>query len=64
MFDDEDGVRLLAARDTNGKMLAFVACDPVYEEGQVVGYYANVTRMRPDAHAGTLNMMMKEFIDR
>jgi lysylphosphatidylglycerol synthetase-like protein (DUF2156 family) len=64
IFEEEDGVRLFAARDSNGRMLAFVACDPVYEFGQVVGYYANVTRMRPDAHPGTLNLMMKEFLDR
>jgi lysylphosphatidylglycerol synthetase-like protein (DUF2156 family) len=64
VFDDEEGVRKLVARDKTGRMLAFVACDPVYEFGQVVGYYANVTRMRPDAHPGTLNLMMKEFIER
>jgi len=64
VFADEEGVRKLAARDHLGRMLAFVACDPVYEAGQVIGYYANVTRMRPDAHAGTLNLMMSWFIEK
>jgi len=28
------------------------------------GYYANVTRMSPDAHPGVLNLIIKEFIDK
>ena len=64
VFGDEESVRKLVVRDNTGRMLAFVAWDPVYEAGEVVGYYANVTRMKPDAHAGTLNLMMSWFIEK
>eukprot|EP00775_Hariotina_reticulata_P001702 gene1702-2047_t len=64
VFAPEPGVRKLVARDKNGQMLAFIFFDAVYEAGKVVGYYANVTRMSPDAHPGVLNLIIKEFIDK
>lgn len=57
-------MRKFVARDGNGRMLAFVFFDAVYMDGLIVGYYANVTRMRPDAHPGVLNLIIKTFIDR
>lgn len=64
VFEPEAGVRKFIARDANDVMQAFIFCDAVYEAGEVVGYYANVTRMRPDAHPGVLNLMIKEIIDK
>lgn len=60
----ERGVRKFIARDAAGQLQAYMFFDAVYDAGCVVGYYANVTRMRPGAHPGVLNLMVKEFIDR
>lgn len=64
MFAPEAGVRKFVARDASGKIQGFIFFDGVFEDGQLTGYYANVTRMLPGAHAGTLNLIMKEFIER
>lgn len=64
VFTPEAGVRKFVARDSSGQVQGFIFFDGVYENGQLTGYYANVTRMRPDAHPGTLNLVMKEFIHR
>lgn len=64
VFAPEPGVRKLIARSQDGRLQAYIFFDAVYEGGRVVGYYANVTRMRPDAHPGVLNVLIKEFIER
>lgn len=64
VFAPEAGVRKFVARDASGKIQGFIFFDGVFEDGQLTGYYANVTRMLPGAHAGTLNLIMKEFIER
>lgn len=56
-------MRKLIARDASGTMQGYIFFDGVFEDGRLVGYYANVTRMLPDAHPGTLNLMMKTFIE-
>eukprot|EP00775_Hariotina_reticulata_P013086 gene13086-13213_t len=63
VFGPEFAVRKFVARDGNGKLLAFIFFDAVFEAGRLVGYYANVTRMRPGAHPGVLNLIIKTFID-
>lgn len=62
----EPGVRKLIARDAGGRLLGFIFFDAVYDGSTdaPVGYYANVTRMLPDAHTGTLNLIIKHFLDR
>jgi hypothetical protein len=58
-------VRKFTARDvSSGRLLGYIFFDAVYEGGAVVGYYANVTRMRPDAHPGVLNLLVSSFMDR
>jgi hypothetical protein len=58
-------VRKFTAREAaSGVLLGFIFFDGVYEAGKLVGYYANVTRMRPDAHPGVLNLLVSNFMDR
>ncbi|WIA39195.1 hypothetical protein OEZ86_005320 [Tetradesmus obliquus] len=65
VFAPEPGVRKFTARDSSsGQLLGFIFFDAVFEPGQVVGYYANVTRMVPDAHPGVLNLLVSNFMDR
>ncbi|WIA18896.1 hypothetical protein OEZ85_003568 [Tetradesmus obliquus] len=65
VFAPEPGVRKFTARDSSsGRLLGFIFFDAVFEAGQVVGYYANVTRMVPDAHPGVLNLLVSNFMDR
>jgi hypothetical protein len=63
IFAPEPGVRKFTARDAAGRLLGYVFFDGVFERGDLVGYYANVTRMLPDAHPGTLNLIIKTFIE-
>jgi hypothetical protein len=64
VFAPEAGVRKFVARNASGVMQGYIFFDGVYEGGQLVGYYANVTRLLPDAHPGTLNLIIKEFLER
>jgi hypothetical protein len=65
VFAPEPGVRKFTAREAgSGRLLGFIFFDAVYESGRVAGYYANVTRMRPDAHPGVLNLLVSSFMDR
>lgn len=56
-------MRKFTARDTKNRLLGYIFFDGVFEGGQLVGYYANVTRLVPDAHPGTLNLIVKAFLE-
>jgi hypothetical protein len=62
VFLPEPGVRKFVARDSSGRLVGFIFFDSVFEGGRLAGWYANVTRLAPDAHPGTLNLMIKHFI--
>ncbi|WIA39196.1 hypothetical protein OEZ86_005321 [Tetradesmus obliquus] len=65
VFAPEPGVRKFTAREAgSGRLLGFIFFDAVFEASNVVGYYANVTRMVPDAHPGVLNLLVSNFMDR
>ncbi|KAF6256766.1 hypothetical protein COO60DRAFT_1702160 [Scenedesmus sp. NREL 46B-D3] len=65
VFAPEPGVRKFTAREAgSGRLLGFIFFDAVYEAGGVAGYYANVTRLRPGAHPGVLNLLVSSFMDR
>ena len=64
IFAPEAGVRKFIARNAAGQLQGYIFFDGVFEGGRLVGYYANVTRLLPDAHPGTLNLMMKTFLER
>lgn len=59
----EPGVRRFAALH-NGSLVAWIFFDPMYQEGQVVGYYANITRHTSSAHTGTLGLIIKEAMEK
>jgi lysylphosphatidylglycerol synthetase-like protein (DUF2156 family) len=44
VFDHEEGVRKFVAYDQEGRMAGFVFYDPMYRDGQVFGYSANIVR--------------------
>ena len=44
IFDHEEGVRKFVAYDRAGRMVGFVFYDPLYRDGQVFGYSANIVR--------------------
>ena len=44
IFDREEGVRKFVAYDKEGRMAGFVFYDPMYRDGQVFGYSANIVR--------------------
>ena len=44
VFDREEGVRKFVAYDKEGRIAGFVFYDPMYRDGQVFGYSANIVR--------------------
>jgi lysylphosphatidylglycerol synthetase-like protein (DUF2156 family) len=44
VFEDEDDVRKFVAYDRDGGVVGFAFYDPMYRDGQVVGYSANILR--------------------
>jgi hypothetical protein len=62
VFAPEPGVRKFVARDAHGRLQGFIFFDACFEQGELAGYYANVTRLAPDAHPGTLNLIIKHFL--
>lgn len=44
IFDREEGVRKFVAYDKEGRIAGFVFYDPMYRDGQVFGYSANIVR--------------------
>ncbi|WP_197528756.1 DUF2156 domain-containing protein [Maridesulfovibrio salexigens] len=49
---NEEGVRFFWAR-INGKLLALAGFDPIYSEGEIIGYYHNFDRLCSEAVNGT-----------
>ncbi len=44
VFDHEEGVRKFVAYDREGQVIGFVFYDPMYRDGRVFGYSANIVR--------------------
>ncbi len=44
VFEPEEDVRKFVAYDKDGRVAGFVFYDPMYRDGQVVGYSANISR--------------------
>jgi lysylphosphatidylglycerol synthetase-like protein (DUF2156 family) len=44
VFEDEEDVRHFVAYDKTGKIIGFAFYDPIYEQGKVIGYCANICR--------------------
>ena len=44
IFEHEEDVRKFLAYDKDGKVVGFVFYDPIYRDGQVYGYSANISR--------------------
>ena len=51
-FGDEPEVRKFYLRDPDGWIVAFVAFDPICEDGEVIGYSPAIKRRSPDAPTG------------
>jgi lysylphosphatidylglycerol synthetase-like protein (DUF2156 family) len=44
VYDTEDDVRKFVARNKDGQIVGFVFYDPMYRDGRVIGYSANISR--------------------
>jgi lysylphosphatidylglycerol synthetase-like protein (DUF2156 family) len=63
IFEQEEDVRKFVAYDNGGQVVGFVFYDPMYREGKVVGYSANISRcdeQRFGKLATAINMMAVE----
>jgi lysylphosphatidylglycerol synthetase-like protein (DUF2156 family) len=62
-FGDEIDVRKFDLRDSEGRLVAFVAFDPICEGGEVTGYSPAVKRRLPDAPTGAEEAITKFAIE-
>jgi lysylphosphatidylglycerol synthetase-like protein (DUF2156 family) len=60
---DEPGTRRFFFFDPEQRMLAFVFFDPIYREGQLIGYVACSKRRHPDAPVYAEHAIMKHAIE-
>jgi lysylphosphatidylglycerol synthetase-like protein (DUF2156 family) len=62
-FGDEPGVRKFHLRDPEGRIVSFVAFDPICEGGEVIGYSPAVKRHSADAPTGAEEAITKFSIE-
>lgn len=62
-FGDEPEVRKFFLRNADGEIVSFVAFDPIYANGEVVGYSPAVKRRSPDAPTGAEEAINKFAIE-
>lgn len=63
-FAEEPDVRRFFTFDRNGKLVAFGFFDPVYENGEVIGYMSQHNRHLPEADAMTQFAIRKFAMDK
>jgi lysylphosphatidylglycerol synthetase-like protein (DUF2156 family) len=63
-FGDEPDVRKIGLRAPDGHIVAFVVFDPIYENGQVIGYSPAIKRHAADAPTGAEEAITKFAIER
>jgi lysylphosphatidylglycerol synthetase-like protein (DUF2156 family) len=64
IFDHEEGVRKFVAYDKEGRMAGFVFYDPMYRDGQVFGYSANIVRCDEQRFGRLATAMHMEAMDK
>ena len=57
-FDSENGVRLFTAFNKDGQRRGFLLLDPIYSNNNVIGYYADILRIKKIAPAGTASLLL------
>src|SRR5205807_7142930 len=63
VFEDEPDVRKFFTFDQDGQLKAFAFFDPVYEEGEVVGYLCSTRRRLPEADSLVGYAQMRHAIE-
>ena len=63
VFGDEPWVRKFCLRDPHGVVVAFVAFDPICENGEVIGYSPAIKRRSGDAPTGAEEAITKFAIE-
>jgi lysylphosphatidylglycerol synthetase-like protein (DUF2156 family) len=63
-FGDEPEVRKFYLRDRDGSIVSFVAFDPIFEGGEVIGYSPAIKRRAPEAPTGAEEAISKFAIER
>ena len=63
VFGDEIDVRKFYAFDSHGDLMAFSFYDPIYQDGQVVGYSTSFKRRSPDSDPFISSAILQSAID-
>ena len=61
---DEPDVRKFFLFDPDGKIVAFVFLDPLFQDGEIFGYVTSIKRRLPDAPIYSEQALMKGIIER
>ena len=63
VLQDELDVRKFFYLSPDGKLLAYVFLDPIYQNGRLVGYVTSIKRRHPDAPIYSEQAIMKRIIE-
>ena len=63
VMQDEPGVRKWFLFDPNNKLVAFLFFDPIYKDGNCIGYVTCIKRRHPDAPMYAEHAIMKRAIE-
>ena len=63
VLEDEPDVRQFFTFDRDGKLVAFAFYDPIYEDGQVIGYSTSFKRRIPEADSKICNAILHFAIE-
>lgn len=62
VLQDEPNVRKFFMFDPEGKIIAFVFLDPLYRDGEIIGFVTSIKRRLPDAPIYSEQAIMKTII--
>jgi phosphatidylglycerol lysyltransferase len=64
VLNDEPNVRKFFLLDPDGQIVAFVFLDPLYRDGNIVGYVTSIKRRLPDSPIYSEQAIMKAIIEK
>jgi lysylphosphatidylglycerol synthetase-like protein (DUF2156 family) len=62
-FDSKNHARLFTAMDKTGKRIGFLILDPLFSNDKIIGYYADILRIKKNAPKGTAALLLLASID-
>jgi hypothetical protein len=62
-LDSKNNVRLFTAVDKNNNLIGFLLIDPLFLNNKIIGYYADILRIKRNAPVGTSGLLLIAAMD-